>query len=124
MTTPGQLMNRVSLCRGQTKVLKVTIKDQNGACANLSSATLYFTVRESVETDVLLCLASPDDGIEITDAAKGLATITISSDDSDIEPGRYKYDLWVEYAGTPPIRHPVVRNAEFCIENCVFTPCS
>lgn len=124
MTSPGQLMNRVALCRGQTKVLKVTIKDQHGCAADLSSATLYFTVRASVDDPLLMCLSSPDNGIEITDAANGLATITISSDDSDIEPGRYKYALWVEYAGDPPLRHPVVKSAEFCIESCIFTPCS
>jgi len=124
MTSPGQLMNRVSLCRGQTKVLKVTIKNQHGQCADLSSATLFFTVRASVDEPLLMCLSSPDEGIEITDAAKGLATVTISSEDSDIEPGRYKYALWVEYDGDPPLRHPVVKSAEFCVEPCIFSTCS
>ena len=116
-------MNRVSLCQGQTKVLKVTIKNQDGQPANLSSAMLFFTVRQKPTTDILICLMSPDEGIGVTDAANGLATITISSVDSDIDAGRYRYDLWVQYAGDPPLRHPVVKNAEFCVEESVIAFC-
>ena len=33
-----------------------------------------------------------------------------------ITPGCYFYDLWVEFSGDPPIRHPVVKRAEITVE--------
>jgi len=116
MPQPANLLNSIRVVRGQTKVLDVVVKTCEGHFASLNGATLYFTVREEVGGSVLIRLKSPDEGIEITDAANGEATITISSTDSDLTPGCYFYDLWVEFPGTPPIRHPVVKKAELTIE--------
>lgn len=114
-------MNNVRFCRGQTKVLRITVKDRHGRPASFSGATIYFTARKSATDPVLICLNSPDNGIEITDAAKGEATITISSTDSEIAKGLYSYAVFVEYAGDPPIRHPVVKSAELCVEESVIS---
>jgi hypothetical protein len=116
MPLPANLLNNVKVVRGQTKVLDVVVKTCEGRLASLDGATLYFTVREEVGGTVLIRLKSPDEGIEITDAAAGEATITISSADSDQASGCYYYDLWVEFPGSPPIRHPVVKKAELTIE--------
>lgn len=121
MTTPGKLMNNVRFCRGQTKVLHITVKDRHGRAASFSGVTIYFTARKSATDPVLICLNSPDNGIEITNATKGEATITISSTDSEIEKGLYLYDIWIEYSGTPPIRHPVVNRAELCVDDRLAT---
>lgn len=115
MAQPGSMLNTIRLVRGQTKVLHVTVKDRNGRPADLTNATLYFTARQSSTSAVLICKTNGD-GIEITDPSCGEATITLSSTDTEIEKGQYHYDIWVEYAGTPPIRHPVVKYAELCVE--------
>jgi hypothetical protein len=116
MPQPANLLNKVYVVRGQTKVLDVVVKTCEGRLASLEGATLYFTVRAEVGGAVIFRCKSPDDGIEITDAAAGEATITISSTKSDVSPACLAYDLWVEFPGDPPIRHPVVKKAELTIE--------
>lgn len=116
MPLPANLLNNIRVVRGQTKVLDVVVKTCEGRLASLDGAVLYFTVRAEVGGTVLMRLKSPDEGIEITNAAAGEATITISSTDSDISPGCFFYDLWVELPGIPPVRHPVVKKAELTIE--------
>lgn len=116
MPQPANLLNSIRVVRGQTKVLDVVVKTCEGRLASLDGATLYFTVREEVGGAVTFRCKSPDDGIEITDAAKGEATITISSTKSDVSPGCYFYDLWVSLPGDPPIRHPVIKKAELTVE--------
>jgi len=121
MTSPGQLLNTIRLTRGQTKVLLITVKDQEGRPASLSGATIYFTARRDYTSDVVIEKNSPDNGIEITDAAKGEAVITLSSTDTEVQRGTYRYDCWVEFPGTPPIRHPVVKYADLCVEDRLTT---
>jgi hypothetical protein len=116
MPQPGNLLNTIRVVKGQTKVLHVTVKTCEGKAASLNGATLYFTARESPGATVLISLTSPSNGIDITDAAAGKATVTMSSTDTDLDVGCYYYDLWVEFPGTPPIRHPVVKKAELIIE--------
>lgn len=118
MPHPANRLNTVRLCRGQTKVLTVAVKAREGTCANLNGATIYFTVRESTTGPVIIGLISPD-GIEITDALNGKATITIASDLTNIDKGCYRYDIWVEYPGSPPERHCVVKFAEFIVEDAI-----
>lgn len=113
---PANLLNTIRVVNGQTKVLHVTVKTCEGKAASLNGATLYFTVREEVGSAVLMSLKSPDEGIEITDAAAGKATVTMSSTQTEIPTGCYFYDLWLEFPGTPPIRNPVVKKAELVIE--------
>lgn len=102
-------------------MLNVTVKTCEGAVASLSGATLYFTVRESASGPALIALTSPDNGIVITDAGEGTATITVSSTDSDIDKGCYSFDVWVEFPGSPPVRHPVVKRSEFIVEEAFTT---
>jgi len=116
MPQPANLLNSIRIVRGQTKVLDVVVKTCEGRLASLNGATLYFTVREEVGGAVTFRCKSPDDGIEITNAAEGEATITISSTKSDVAPGCYFYDLWISFDGDPPIRHPVVKKAEITVE--------
>ncbi len=112
MAHPATRMNKVQVVRGQTKVLQIKVKTKAGRNAKLTGATLYLTVRQRPNTDVLITKTTPaENGIEITDAAKGEAIATLSITDTDLEAGQYRYDVWVEYPGDPPTRQPVVKFA-------------
>lgn len=121
MPAPANLLNTIRVVRGQTKVLHVTVKTHEGKVASLNGAKLYFTARESPGSTVLISLTSPDNGIQITDAANGKATVTMSSSDTDLDVGCYWYDLFVEFPGTPPIRHPVVKKSELVVEPAIVS---
>lgn len=120
MPSPPNYRNSLRMVSGQTKVLEVTVKTCEGAAASLLNGTMYFTVRDDVGGTVLVQLYSPDNGVTITDAGAGLATITIPSD-SALTSGCYVYDVWVEFPGTPPVRYPVVKKAELVVEPAVVS---
>jgi hypothetical protein len=72
------------------------------------------TVRRRPNEDVLIAKTSDTNGgIQITDGSKGMAVITLSSDETaSLETGEYRYDVWVVYPGNPPVRKPVVKFAQ------------
>lgn len=113
-------LNAVRAARFETKTLSVTVTTDTGRPASLSGAKLYFTARPHPQGDVVIT-KTIDDGIEVTDAAKGIALITLSTEDTDLPSGQYRYDVWVEMPGTPPKRYPVIRFAELLIEDSVHT---
>lgn len=123
MPSPPNLLNTVKLVQQQTKVLLVTVKTREGKIAPLVGATIYMTVRDGVGGTVLITKTSGD-GIEVTCPELGQATITLTTEDTDIATGCYRYDIWVEYPTDPPTRHPVVKNAELIVEAAItdFTP--
>lgn len=118
MTAPANMLNSVRLVKGQTKVLKITVKTCDGAPASLAGATLYMTTRLDASSTAVI-QKSGTNGFQITDSAKGLATLTLSSTDTNIARGCYYYDIWVVFDGTPPIRHPIVKNAQFIVEDSI-----
>jgi hypothetical protein len=123
MPQPANLLNKIYVVQQQTKVLLVTVKTSEGAPANLTGAKLYMTVRDKVGGTVLITKTTDDD-ISISCAEGGQATITLTTEDTDIATGCYLYDVWVEYPTLPPTRHPVVKHAEMVVEPALtdFTP--
>jgi len=124
MPQPANLLNKIYVVQQQTKTLLVTVKTSEGAAANLNGANLYMTVRDKIGGTVVIMKTSGD-GISITCADDGQATITLSTIDTDIPKGCYYYDIWTEHPQTsPPIRHPVVKHAEMIVEPAItdFTP--
>lgn len=124
MPQPANLLNKIYVVQQQTKSLLVTVKTSEGAAANLTGANLYMTVRDSIGGTILIEKSTADD-ITITCAADGQATITLTTEDTDIATGCYYYDIWVEYPQTTPAtRHPVVKHAEMVVEPAItdFTP--
>ena len=112
MAHPATRMNAVQVVRGQTKVLQIKVKTKAGRAAKLGGATIYLTVRQKPNTPVLITKTTPaENGINVTDAAKGEAVATLDINDTDLEAGQYRYDVWVEYPGDPPVRQPVVKFA-------------
>lgn len=117
MATSGNRLNGVRLVQGQTKMFAVGVKTREGRPAQLGGAQMYMSVRRTQGAPVLI-RKSMEDGIVITDPSKGEVTITLSSSDTiQLEPGDYRYDVWVEFDGTPPVRFPVISYAEIRVED-------
>lgn len=124
MAQPANLLNKIFVVQQQTKTLLVTVKTSEGAAANLNGANVYMTVRDKVGGTVVITKSINDD-IVITCAEDGQATITLTTEDTDIATGCWLYDIWIEYPQTsPPVRHPVVKHAELIMEPAItdFTP--
>lgn len=105
-------LNAIRMVRGQTKKLQLSVKTREGRPARLAEAKLYMSVSRGVGEDVVL-RKQTGDGIDVTDPVKGVASIVLSSDDTfQLASGTYRYDVWVEFPGTPPERYPVVQFAQ------------
>ena len=116
MPHPVNSLNTLRMVQGQTKVISVKVKTANGRIAKLSGAKMFFSLRKRAGGTVLIAKTT-DDGIEITNASKGEAVITLDIDDTGLAPGEYRYDVWVEYPGTPVVRQPVVKFAQLFVVN-------
>ena len=124
MAAPANLLNKIYVVQQQTKSLLVTVKTSDGAPANLTGAEMYMTVRDKIGGTVLITKSTADD-IDITCPEDGQATITLTTEDTDIATGCLTYDIWVSCPQTtPPTRHPVVKHAEMVVEPAItdFTP--
>lgn len=123
MVLPANRLNSIRVCRAQTKVFELAVKTKDGAPASLSGATIYFTAATGPgATPVITKIGTEADpnGIEFTDPANGKVTITLNSTETDIEPGCYRYDIWIEFPGSPPERQCVV-SGEIRVEAAITT---
>lgn len=122
MPHPANRLNAIRLVQGQTKKVRVRVRTKEGRVVRLEGAKLYMSVRKTAG-DTLLITKTSDSGIELTDLAKGEATITLdSTDTAQLEAGAYRYDVWVEFpaeGSTPATRYPVVQYAEIHVEDSV-----
>lgn len=121
MPHPANRLNTIRVLQGETKTLVVTVTDQDGRAAKLDDLILTLTARKNI-TDAEATFVKDNGangGIEVTDAGAGKAVVTLSSSDTDQAPGTYKYDLWTEAPGSPPVRKPVVRTADLIVTRSV-----
>lgn len=72
--------------------LAVTVKGEDGAALNLTGAALSFVVKSKTETVATKTVGS---GITLVDAEAGEVEISLTSVDTDINPGEYLCELLV-----------------------------
>lgn len=90
--------NSVSIIRGTSKTMKLTVKDGRGALVNLTGATIYFTVKkhEKDEHALIQKISTNILQVEIPNPSDGVANIyLLPSDTTPLCAGRYKFDVWV-----------------------------
>ena len=73
-------------------LLDLQLQDEDGADINLQGADIYFMV---VESNTVYFTKSSEDDITVTNASEGKIEIDITADDTDIDAGRYSYELLV-----------------------------
>jgi len=106
--------NSLEVYRGETKTLNLTVKDGAGNLVDLTGSTLYFTVkkREAERDCVIQKISSDTAQIEIASpATRGTAEIFLYPSDTNIDPGKYRFDIWIVLPSGA--RHVVVRPSIF-----------
>ena len=100
-------MTDFTMTRGDSHVMTVSVLNSDGTAQDLTDVDLWFTAkrRHSDSDDRAILAYSTDlDGIEITDAAAGLAEVTIEAGDTADLPGNRTVLVWdlqgVDGAGT------------------------
>lgn len=109
--------NALTIVRGSSKTLKLTVKDENEAFVNLTGATIYFTVKVSERDAQPLFQKSTlvPTQAEITVPREGVALIYLQpSDTQNLDPHEYVFDVWAILANGK--RYPVVKPSVFKVE--------
>jgi len=86
----------ITINRGDTYSRTINLKDSAGDAIDATGYTIYFTVRKhtastssSSDTDALIYKTVAGD-------ASGIHTLTVSSTETNIEPGSYFYDIQIK----------------------------
>ncbi len=91
----------LELIRGDSQIFTITVRDSNGVVVNLTGAYLWFRAKRKmsdVDEDAVITKTTGA-GIVVTNAAGGIATISISTANTDgLMPGSYRYDVQVKDA--------------------------
>jgi len=102
MSTAGYEGPTISIYKGESKTLRLTVVDENRDPIDLNGATITMTVKQKIcDTTALFTKVSTDtDQIEIlTPTTDGKADIKIApSDTTPLDPGEYVHDTWVVLA--------------------------
>lgn len=104
----------IEIIAGSSKTLEVSVVDKDGVVVDLTGATAYFTVKQSVEdVDALIAKASTTPAqITITDAPNGKFRVFLSpSDTASMDVGQYICDMWVVL--TTGKRYPIISPSVF-----------
>lgn len=94
-------MSTLSLIRGDDRTLTVTVVDDLGAAANLTGILgMWFTVkRHQTDTDLEAVIQkSLGSGVAVTDAAGGIATVTLTAANTASATGLHFWDVQVKTA--------------------------
>lgn len=109
--------NAITIIRGSSKTLKLTVTDENGAMVNLTGATVYFSVKVAERDPQPLFQKSSLNPAqaEITVPREGVALIYLQpSDTQNLDPHEYVFDAWVILANGK--RYPVVKPSVFAVQ--------
>jgi hypothetical protein len=90
--------NALTLVRGTSKTIELTVLDGVGAAFNLTNATLWFTVKKFITDEIFVIQKRSTDAteIEVTSAREGKASIyLLPSDTFNLSVREYTFDIWV-----------------------------
>lgn len=111
-----QTPQNFTITSGDSKTLRVSVVDQDGAAVDLTGASAVWAVATSRSTPILLQKATPA-SITITDGPGGLLEVTLDPADTDSFAGSYYHELQIvdnegrkstALTGTLNVRHDLI----------------
>lgn len=112
--------NAVSIYRGSSKTLELTVTDSSGNPVDLTGAEIVFTVKcvEKDENPLLQKKSTDPLQIDIFYAIGGKARILLSPQDTArLSPATYRFDVWVTLSTGK--RYVVIPPSDFIVERAV-----
>lgn len=90
----------LTIIRGDTTNITLTLTDQDGDPIDLTGATVFFTAKPDFDNDVTDADAVITKEVSShTDPTNGITVIPLTASDTDITPGIYHYDVQVKDTG-------------------------
>lgn len=97
-------MNDLSITKGDTSKLTISVKDSDGVVFDLDGYTMTFTAKKNPESEVAITSTAV-----ISDASSGVGVITLLPTDTKIDSGEYRYDVEITNGGSDT--YTVVKNS-------------
>ena len=107
------MANEITIVRGDTPTIKITVTDSDGAVFDLTNYTARLTVKEDALSKDADAAIGPVTGT-ISTPTNGIITFPLSVTNTDQSPGIYSYDVQINN-GTTDVQ-TVVGPAEFSIK--------
>lgn len=86
-----------SIFAGDTKVITVTVQDDDGDAVTISSSTIEWRCIEDTNGTAALTKTTSD-GISITDGSGGKFTITLTAGDTSFMSGDYYHEAQITFS--------------------------
>lgn len=112
--------NAVTVYRGSSKTLKLTVTDSDGDAVDLTGARIVLSAKKDIsDRDPVIQKDSQGVGeVEVTSPREGKAEIyLIPEDTQNLDACTYVFDVWVVLASGE--RYPVIRSSELVVESGV-----
>jgi len=109
----------VTVIRGSSKTLRVTVQDSSETPIDISGSTVFFSAKEKVSDTVALISKNSTNPAEIalTDPTNGVAEIyLVPSDTQSLDSGRLLYDVWIVLVSGA--RHSIIQS-ELIVESSI-----
>ena len=91
--------NNITIIRGDTPTISVTIVDSEDALFDLTGYDVNFTVKEMKMDSNSDALIGPET-MTVATPASGIATLKLSDTDTNLSEGEYWYDIEISKTGT------------------------
>jgi len=91
-------MSQISIYKGDSRTLEVTVTDTSGAAVDITGYTMKFTVKKSEAdtTNTIQKTTTLATEIDLTDPANGIAEVyLLPADTLNLKAGTYVYDVEV-----------------------------
>ncbi len=86
------MVTEIQIVRATDQTFTTTFTDEDGAVIDISSSTVFFTVKAKVgDTDAEALITK--DVTSHTDPTNGITNIVLTDAQTDITPGNYFYDI-------------------------------
>ena len=121
-----QSNNQINLVRGTSKVVIVTVLNEDGTPLNLSGGKAWLCVASQPSCPLIVdkrtgLAGGSDSQAKITDEDNGVVKFYLTPEDTaNLTVGRYQYDVWVETAGGH--RYQVIPISAFILSHSITRP--
>ena len=97
------MSKNIKIIRGNTQTVQLTVRNSEQVQAVTPTDTLYFTAKSNYDndsTDSKAAITKTMSASSVLDPTTGVVTFKLTSSDTNIEPGKYVYDLVLKQEDT------------------------
>jgi len=100
------MANEISIVRGDTSAITITVTDSNGTAYNLTGFEMWCTVKRNKDDPDISAILQKQCTIDAP--LTGVGVLALTAANTDITPGRYYYDIEIFNGDNSVVKTPIV----------------